>query len=257
MMTRTKRTRRKSLNVYNSDRYYNLRLHEEHETGDEVIRDRGTLDTYIANSDTVEIHDDYMPDVLLLRGDEELTISSVIKDPDIMETIVQRIGSVHYQIEKSTLEDTEVLRTVGRLGEHRDNEVSVPYQQTYTSTEAHHVRMYSRITTTNMNVTIDIEEDKATDICMGLFNLRFAIDDLHIHFLAKKEVPKESKYLYEYCRRTGKYHVKAIEQFKYFKEIHDPLSIWKMSINLYMHSREAREQILKYVLEEYESFEKR
>lgn len=233
-------SRKKSLLIGNSDRYYNLRL-----TSSKPLENKIKITRL--NEEAIEQEMDELAEKsrrIPLRDDKAYILYQEKYTNDrLIDKVIQHGGSVTYYT------DTIVpLYVIKGLSMHVESEVVYSMRKEFTKREIANVMEAFKATEVKIDVPIVLPDMSPYDILFALHALKTNVDAIQLTFppLHEEEMQERHKKYYE-KKEDGLYHLGSIYKFRFFKYIQTSLSTWAMHINILCFSKEEYEGLNKHV----------
>lgn len=233
-------TRKKSLLIGNSDRYYNLRL-----TSSKPLEDK----IKITKLNEEEIEEDM--DVLANRSrriplkDNKAYIlyQEKFTNDRLIDKVINHGGKVTYYTD--TVAPVYVIKG---LSMRTSSEVIYSMRKQFTKREVENVMEAFKATEVKIDVPIVVPDMSPYDILFALHTLKTNVDAIQLSFppLHEEEIQERHKKYYT-KKGDGLYHLGSLYKFRFFKYIQTSLSTWAMHIHIICFTQEEYEGINKYV----------
>lgn len=236
-------SRKKSLLIGNSDRYYNLAMVSSKPLEDKVKVTR-------LNEDKIEEEMDVLKDKskrIPLKDDKSYILYQEKYTNDrLIDKVINHGGSITYYT------DTVVpVYVIKGLSMHTKSDVVYSMRKEFTKREIENVMEAFKATEVKIDVPIVIPDMSPYDILFSLHALKTNVDAIQLTFppLHEREVAERHKKYYE-RKEDGLYHLKSVYKFRFFKYIQTSLSTWAMHIRIICFSKEEYEGLDEYVQED-------
>jgi hypothetical protein len=222
-------TRKKSLNIHNTDRLFNLNLTTKQDEArftkvtrineKEIERD---MDKLAAASRRFPLRDNKRYMLYKARYGNDTLLAKVMNHG----------GHVSYYTT-----DRVPLPVINQLAAVPHSEAIFQCQKSYTAEDVRNVQLASMATKISVDVPIVLPDINIYDYLFSLYPLRYHVDKVKISFpaLNEKEIQERHKPFYVFY--NGMYHLKSKYKYLCFQHLQDPLSTWKMNIWLVCDSK--------------------
>lgn len=239
-------TRRKVLNIHNTDRVFNLNLTTKQEVN------KFTKVTKINERDILSRMERLRQESgrFNKRDNREYLIYKE-KYPNnyLNEQIINHANKVYYYTE-----DRVPLHIVNSLSKTPRSEVIYKCRDTFSLEDVNNVHLTSMATKVTIDVPLVLPDINPYDYLFSLYPLRYNVDKIQLSFpsLKKEEIKKRHKEYYAYY--NGAYHLKSKYKYKCFQYIQEPLSTWKMNLWLICDSEKDLHKIEQLVIKNNNRF---
>lgn len=231
--------RRRSLNVHNTDRLFNLNLITKQEES------RFIKVTKLNESD-IEKDMDKMESLSgrynRRDGNRYLIYKQRYSNDSVQEKIMNHGGFIYYYTN-----DRVPIPVINKLAGVPNSEIIYFCQKEYKLEDVKNVQLASMATKVSVDVPIILPDINPYDYLFSLYPLRYHVDKVKISFpvLKDKEIQKRHKKYYVYY--NGAYHLKSKYKYECFRYLYEPLSTWKMNLWLICDTEEDLRIIEDYV----------
>lgn len=239
-------TRQRSLNVHNSDRFYNCRLTTKEIDGDFTKVTR-------LNEGTIERDMDKLQkkSKRFNKRDNKayLLYQQRYSNDTVQDKVFNHGGRVSYYTT-----DRVPVPIINKLSSVPNSEVVFYCKKEHELEDVLNIQHASMATKTTIDVPIVLPDINPYGILLSLHPLRYHVDNVKLSFpsLTKSEIQGRHKKYYVYY--NGAYHLKSRYKFQFFKFVQEPLSSWKMNIWLVCDTDRDREEITKLIKKGYKNF---
>lgn len=222
-------TRKKSLNIHNTDRLFNLNLTTKQEEADFIKVTR-------LNEKQIEKDMDELKAASTRYNKRNNKRYLLYKQRYANDTVQDKVfdhgGYIYYYTT-----DRVPLPVINKLASVPQSEVVYYCKKEHTIEDVMNVQLASMATQVTVDVPIVLPDINPYDYLFSLAPLRYHVDKVKISFPALKEEELQERHKEYYVFYNGMYHLKAHYKYQCFKYIQDPLSTWKMNIWLVCDSK--------------------
>lgn len=135
---------------------------------------------------------------------------------------------------------------VKQLSMNLESEVIYLVRKDFTDQEVENIEMSNMATRVILDCPLVVPDMSPYDLLFAVHDLKGNVDQIQISFPSLTEIaPRHEQYYEQY--EDGKYYLKSMYKFRYFKYIQNSLSIWKMNIFILADSEEDYESLWKYI----------
>lgn len=238
--------RKKGLNVYNTDRTFNINLTTKQEESKFVKVTR-------LNEKEIEREMDKLKEESARFSKRNDKIYLLFKQRYPNDTLHSKIfnhgGSIKYY------SDGRVpIPVINQLAGVPQSEVIYQCKKDYTAEDVMNVHLASMATSVVVDVPIVLPDINIYDYLFSLHPLRYHVDKVRISFPALKEDEIQERHKKYYIFYNGMYHLKAKYKYQCFCHLQEPLSTWKMNIWLVCDSKKDKQIIEDMVLNDNKRF---
>ncbi|AEW47172.1 hypothetical protein BCP78_0165 [Bacillus phage BCP78] len=238
--------RKKGLNVYNTDRTFNINLTTKQEESKFVKVTR-------LNEKEIEREMDKLKEEsarFSKRNDKTYLLFKQRYPNDTLHSkIFNHGGSIKYY------SDGRVpIPVINQLAGVPQSEVIYRCKKDYTAEDVMNVHLASMATSVVVDVPIVLPDINIYDYLFSLHPLRYHVDKVRISFPALREDEIQERHKKYYIFYNGMYHLKAKYKYQCFCHLQEPLSTWKMNIWLVCDSKKDKQMIEDMVLNDNKRF---
>lgn len=238
-----KQARTKRLNIYNTDRYFNINLMKRSDITEKIKVNR-------LNEKTVEAEMDELasksPSRFALRDDKAYILYQELYTNDtLIAKVLKHGGSVSYYTD--TVVPYYVLKD---LAKNLTSEVVYPTKPSYSHKEIENIQQSFMACPVIIDCPVVLPDMSPYDVLFALHPLKTNVDKVQISFPCLQ--PDEFQARHErYYHKVGN-HYELLPKYKYefFKYVQTSLSIWAMNIWLVCDSDEDYNAVNEYIEKE-------
>lgn len=243
----TKAPRVKRLNIYNTDRYFNINLMKKEDITSKIKVTR-------FNEEEIEKEMDKLAsesvDTPIGRLDKKNNKSYLLyqeryTNDRLIQKLLKHGGSVSYYT------DTIVpYYIVEQISKNLTSEVIYPTKKHYTNREIENVQLAFTACPVTIDCPVVLPDTSPYDVLFALHPLKTNVDKIQISFprLTEEEISIRHK---EFYHKVGNYYeVRPECKYKFFKFVQTSLSIWAMNIWLVCDNDKDYEAIDRFVQKE-------
>lgn len=224
--------RKKSLTVYNTDRYVNIELLEKQKIED--YTKVSILNKEVIQKEMEALHKKSRR-LNLINDTHYLLYDEPYIDDNFVELLMQHAGGISYYTE-----GTVPYYIIEYMANKSNSQVIYTIRPEFTDREINNIETTSMATQTVIDLPVVIPYTNPYDCMFSLHPLKVHIDKVHLSFppLHDNEMTALTQKYYE-KREDGLYHAKERERFNFIRYFKDSLSIWKMNIFLICENKES------------------
>lgn len=223
-------TRRRSLNVHNTDRLFNLNL---------ITKQEESRFIKVTTINESEIEKE-MDEMKRLSGrfnkrdnKQYLIYKQRYSNDTVQEKVINHGGFIYYYTN-----DRVPVPVINQLAGVPNSEIIYFCQKEYTLEDVKNVQLASMATQVTIDVPIVLPDINPYDYLFALYPLRYHVDKIKISFPALREDEIQERHKKYYYLFDGAYHLKSKYKYECFRHLQEPLSTWKMNLWLVCDSRE-------------------
>lgn len=239
-------TRKKSLNVHNTDRMFNLNLTTKQEEAD------FTKVTRINEKEIERSMDELKRKSRRFnRRDNKkyLLYKQRYGNDTIQDKVFDHGGFVYYYTT-----DKVPIPVVNRLAGVPQSEVIYFCKKEHELEDVVNVQLASMATQVTVDVPIVLPDINPYDYLFSLYPLRYHVDKIKLSFPSLREDEIQSRHKKYYVLYNGAYHLKAKYKYECFNALKEPLSTWKMNIWLVCDSERDLKMVEAMVVKDNKRF---
>jgi len=241
-------TRKKSLNIHNTDRMFNLNLTTKQEQASFTKVTR-------LNEKLIEREMDELKRKSTRFNKRNRKSYLLYKERYSNDTVQDKImnhgGYIYYYTT-----DRVPVPVINQLANVPQSEVIYFCKKDYTAEDVRNVQLVSMATKVAIDVPIVLPDINVYDYLFSLYPLRYHVDKVNISFpaLSEKEIQDRHKEFYIFY--NGMYHLKAKYKYQCFQYLQEPLSTWKMNIWLICDSKRDLQMVESMVVRDNKRFQR-
>jgi len=241
-------TRKKSLNIHNTDRMFNLNLTTKQEQASFTKVTR-------LNEKLIEREMDDLKRKSTRFNKRNRKSYLLYKERYSNDTVQDKImnhgGYIYYYTT-----DRVPVPVINQLANVPQSEVIYFCKKDYTAEDVRNVQLVSMATKVAIDVPIVLPDINVYDYLFSLYPLRYHVDKVNISFpaLSEKEIQDRHKEFYIFY--NGMYHLKAKYKYQCFQYLQEPLSTWKMNIWLICDSKRDLQMVESMVVRDNKRFQR-
>jgi len=241
-------TRKKSLNIHNTDRMFNLNLTTKQEQASFTKVTR-------LNERLIEREMDELKRKSTRFNKRNRKSYLLYKERYSNDTVQDKImnhgGYIYYYTT-----DRVPVPVINQLANVPQSEVIYFCKKDYTAEDVRNVQLVSMATKVAIDVPIVLPDINVYDYLFSLYPLRYHVDKVNISFpaLSEKEIQDRHKEFYIFY--NGMYHLKAKYKYQCFQYLQEPLSTWKMNIWLICDSKRDLQMVESMVVRDNKRFQR-
>ncbi|AGT13421.1 hypothetical protein BigBertha_134 [Bacillus phage BigBertha] len=239
-------SRKRILNVYNTDRSKNVNLTTAQKEGDAIKVTRLNEEELEAAMTELENKSELFP----VRDDNKyLVFKQKYGNDTLQDKIFKHGGFVQYY---ST--GKAPVPVITSLAQVPQSEIIYACQKEHTLEDVKNVQLSSMATSVVIDVPIVLPDINVYDYLFSLYPLRYHVDKVRVSFpaLAKEEIQDRHKKYYRL--RNGKYYMKPEYKYECFCHLQDPLSTWKMNIWLVCDDERDKKKVDELIEKDNKKF---
>ncbi|AFQ96484.1 hypothetical protein [Bacillus phage vB_BceM_Bc431v3] len=238
--------RKKSLNIFNTDRAYNINLTTVQEEGSFIKVTK-------LNEEEIEQEMDQLKEESVrfnMRNDKRyLLFKQRYANDTLHEKIINHGGYIKYY------SDGRVpIPVINQLSSVPQSEVIYLCKKEHTIDDVLNVQLASMATSVVVDVPIVLPDINVYDYLFSLYPLRYHVDKVRISFPPLREDEIQDRHKKFYTLYNGMYHLKAKYKYQCFCYLQEPLSTWKMNIWLTCDSQKDKKMVEDLVLKDNKRF---
>lgn len=238
--------RKRSLNIHNSDRIFNLNLTTKQE------ENNFTKVTRINEKDIERKMDKLNKEsVRFNKRDDKayLLYKERYGNDTLQDKIFNHGGFIHYYTS-----DKAPIPVINRLASIPQSEIIYFCQKDYTAEQVRNVQLASMATQVAVDVPIVLPDINPYDYLFSLYPLRYHADKIKISFPSLLEDEIQDRHKPFYVFYNGAYHLKSKYKYDCFRFLQEPLSTWKMNIWLVCDSERDLNMVEEFVVRDNKRF---
>lgn len=238
-----KKAREKRLNIYNTDRYFNINLMKRSEITDKIKVNRLNEKEIEAEMDALAVKSS--PRIAMRNDKSYILYQEKYTNDTLIAKILKHGGSVSYYTD--TIVPYYVLK---ELAKNLTSEVVYPTKPSYEAREIENIQMSFTACPVVVDCPVVVPDISPYDILFALHPLKTNVDKVHISFpwLALGELQERHRRFYHQV--GDHYELKPKYKYEFFKFVQTSLSIWAMNIWLVCDSDEDYNAVNEYVRKE-------
>lgn len=239
-------TRKRTLNVYNTDRILNLNLTTVQQESDFIKVTRINEKEIEAEMDKLQKESKRYNK----RNDKKyLLYKERYPNDTLQEKIFNHGGHIYYYT------DSRVpIPVINQLAATPQSEVIYLCKKEHSLEDVVNVHLTSMATQVTLDVPIVLPDINVYDYLFALYPLRYHVDKVKISFPPLREDEIQERHKEYYVFYNGMYRMKSKHKYECFKHLQDPLSVWKMNIWLVCDSERDKKMVEDMVVREYKRF---
>jgi hypothetical protein len=241
-------TRKKSLNIHNTDRMFNLNLTTKQEQANFIKVTR-------LNEKMIEREMDELKRKSARFNKRNRKSYLLYKERYSNDTVQDKImnhgGYIHYYTT-----DRVPVPVINQLANVPQSEVIYFCKKDYTAEDVRNVQLVSMATKVAIDVPIVLPDINVYDYLFSLYPLRYHVDKVNISFPALSENEIQDRHKEFYIFYNGMYHLKAKYKYQCFQYLQEPLSTWKMNIWLICDSKRDLQMVESMVVRDNKRFQR-
>ncbi|AIW03281.1 hypothetical protein CPT_Mater124 [Bacillus phage Mater] len=241
-------TRKKSLNIHNTDRLFNLNLTTKQEEANFTKVTR-------LNEKSIEREMDQLKAKSTRYNKRNRKSYLLYKErygnATVQEKIFDHGGHVYYYTN-----DRVPVPIISKLAAVPQSEVIYLCKKDHTLEDVKNVQLTSMATKVSIDVPIVLPDMNIYDYLFSLYPLRYHVDKVRISFPALSENEIQDRHKQYYIFYNGMYHLKSKYKYQCFQYLQEPLSTWKMNIWLICDSKRDMQMVEDMVIEDNKRFRK-
>jgi hypothetical protein len=238
--------RKKSLNVHNTDRLFNLNL------ATKQGESRFTKVTRLNEAD-VEREMDELKRIsgrYNKRDHKEYMLYKQRYGNDTLQyKVMDHGGFVYYYTT-----DRVPVPIINKLAGVPQSEVIYYCKKDHNLEDVKNIQMASMATKVSIDVPIVLPDINPYDYLFSLYPLRYHVDKIKISFPSLREDEIQERHKDYYIFYNGAYHLKSKYKYDCFRYLQEPLSTWKMNIWLICDSERDLKMIEDMVIRDNKRF---
>ncbi|QEG04199.1 hypothetical protein [Bacillus phage BC-T25] len=238
--------RKKGLNVYNTDRTFNINLTTKQEESKFIKVTR-------LNEKEIEREMDKLREESTRFNKRDGKVYLLFKQRYPNDTVHSKIFN-HGGCVKYYSDGRVPIPIINQLAGVPQSEVIYQCKKSYTAEDVMNVHLTSMATSVVVDVPIVLPDINIYDYLFSLHPLRYHVDKVRISFPALKESEIQDRHKEYYVFYNGMYHLKAKYKYMCFCHLQEPLSTWKMNIWLVCDSKKDKKMIEDMVLNDNKRF---
>jgi hypothetical protein len=239
-------SRKKSLNIHNTDRLYNLNLTTKQEEARFIKVTR-------LNEKEIERDMDVLKAASTRFNRRNQKRYMLYKERYSNDTVQEKVfdhgGHVYYYTT-----DRVPTPVINKLASVPQSEVIYCCKKEHTIDDVMNVQFASMATKVTMDVPIVLPDINVYDYLFSLYPLRYHVDKVKISFPALSEKEIQDRHRPFYVFYNGMYHLKSRYKYECFHHLRNPLSTWKMHIWLVCDSKKDLHMVEELVTRDYKGF---
>lgn len=236
--------RQKRLNIYNTDRYFNIRLMKREDISNKVKVTRLNEDEILKEMNQLE--EESSPRIPKRDNKSYIVYQEKYTDDTVVAKILNHAGAVTYYTEGIV-----PYYTLKSLAKNVTSEAMYQAKKEYSKKEIENIQMSFSACPVVIDLPIVIPDISPYDVLFSLHPLKTNVDRVQISFpwLRKEEVQERHKQYYTWVEdeKEGHYELPALYKYRFFKYIQTSLSIWAMNIWVVCDSDEDTKEMEKLI----------
>lgn len=239
-------TRKKSLNIHNTDRLFNINLTTKQDEARFIKVTR--LNEKIVEREMNQLKAESSR--FNKRNDKcYLLYKERYGNDTLQDKVFDHGGYIYYYTDGRV-----PMPIVNKLASVPQSEVIYFCKKKHTLEDVKNVQLVSMATKVSIDVPIVLPDINPYDYLFSLYPLRYHVDKVRISFPALKESELQERHKPFYVFYNGMYHLKSKYKYLCFKFLHEPLSTWKMNIWLICDSARDRNMVEELVMGDNKRF---
>lgn len=239
-------TRKKSLNVHNTDRMFNLNLTTKQDEADFIKVTR-------INEKEIERDMDELKKVSKRynrRNDKKYMLYKQRYGNDTVQSkILDHGGFVYYYTQ-----DRVPIPVINKLAGVPQSEIIYFCRREHELEDVKNIQLASMATKVTIDVPIVLPDINVYDYLFSLHPLRYHVDKVKISFPPLREDEIQNRHKKYYVYYNGAYHLKSKYKYECFRLLQEPLSTWKMNIWLVCDSKRDMKMVEDMVVRDNKRF---
>lgn len=239
-------SRKKVLNIHNTDRLYNLNLTTKRSESNFIKVTR-------LNEKEVERNMNKLKEASTRFNKRDDKSYLLYKERYSNDTLYDKIfdhgGFVTYYTT-----DRVPVPVIAKLAGVPQSEVIYYCKRDHILEDVRNIQLASMATKVTIDVPIVLPDINPYDYLFSLYPLRYHVDKIKLSFPALREEELQERHKEFYVFYNGMYHLKAIYKYQCFQHLHEPLSTWKMNIWLVCDSEMDKKMIEDMVVRDNKRF---
>ncbi|QPW37239.1 hypothetical protein GMNKNHGO_00017 [Enterococcus phage vB_Efa29212_3e] len=243
----TKAPRVKRLNIYNTDRYFNINLMKKEDIARKIKVNRLNEEEIEREMDELASNPLKTPIGYMDRTNEKSYILYQEKytNDRLIQKLFKHAGSVSYYT------DTIVpYYIIEQISKNLTSEVIYPTKNSYENREIENVQLAFTACPVTIDCPVVLPDVSPYDVLFALHPLKTNVDKIQISFPCLTEEEFDTRHEEYYHKVGSHYEVKSEYKYKFFKYVQTSLSIWAMNIWLVCDSDEDYNKIDRYIQKE-------
>lgn len=240
--------RKKSLNVHNTDRLFNLNLTTKQEESRFIKVTR-------VNEADIERQMDELKKQSIRYNRRDNKTYMLYKQRYGNDTVQNKVfdhgGFVYYYTT-----DRIPIPVINQLAGVPQSEAIYFCKKEHTLEDVKNIQLASMATKVSIDVPIVLPDINPYDYLFSLYPLRYHVDKIRISFPSLREDEIQERHKPYYVFYNGAYHLKSRYKYECFCYLQEPLSTWKMNIWLICDSEKDLDMIEKMVVRDNKRFRK-
>jgi len=241
-------TRKKSLNIHNTDRLFNLNLTTKQDEANFIKVTR-------INEKAIEREMDQLKakSTRFKKRNKKhyLLYKERYGNDTIQDKVFDHGGHIYYYTT-----DRVPVPIINKLAAVPQSEVVYFCKKEHTLEDVRNVQLVSMATKVSIDVPIVLPDINIYDYLFSLYPLRYHVDKVKISFPALSEKEIQDRHKPYYVFYNGMYHLKSKYKYLCFQYLQEPLSTWKMNIWLICDSKRDMAMVEEMVIKDNKRFRK-
>lgn len=246
MSNKLKMSRKRFLNIYNSDRSRNTNL----TTTEEVSK---SIKVTRLNEGEIEKEMDELAkasDIIAVRDEKKYLIYKQKYGNDtVNHKVIKHGGFIQYY------SDGRVpLPIINDLAQVPQSEIIYACKKEHPKEDVDNVYLASMATSVVVDVPVVLPDINIYDYLFSLHPLRYHVDKVRLSFPPLQETELSSRHKKYYYLHNGKYYMKAKYKYQCFCHLQEPLSTWKMNLWIVCDDQLDREKVHNLIEKDNKKF---
>lgn len=238
-----KKAREKRLNIYNTDRYFNINLMKRDDIEGKIKVNR--LNEQDIEAEMDELASQSSPRIAVRDEKSYILYQEKYTNDRLIAKVLKHGGSVTYY--SDTIVPYYILKELAR---NLTSEVVYPTKPNYSQREIENIQMSFTACPVIVDCPVVVPDISPYDVLFAMHPLKTNVDKIQISFpwlTADELQPRHIKY---YQEVGDHYELKPKYKYDFFKYVQTSLSIWAMNIWLVCDSNTDYDAVNEYVLSE-------
>ena len=239
-------TRKKSLNIHNTDRLFNLNLTTKQDESQFIKVTRLNEKQIEKEMDELKAQSRRFNK----RNEKSYMLYKQRYGNDtVQEKVFDHGGYIYYYTT-----DRVPVPIINKLAAVPQSEVIYSCKKEFTLDEINNVHLVSMATKVSVDVPIVLPDINPYDYLFSLAPLRYHVDKVRISFPALREEELQDRHKQYYVFYNGMYHLRSKYKYDCFKYLQETLSTWKMNIWLVCDSNNDMHSVERMVVRDNKRF---
>lgn len=235
--------KQKRLNIYNSNRYFNIHLIFREDVGGMIFVNKLNEDELLASMEL--LHNQSMNGINKRDTNHYIIFNGDDNNDKLIKRLFEHGGTVDFYTE--TVVPFYVIEHLSK----RLNSRAIFYiRKEFTQREIENVQLTFTACPVVIDVPVVLPDTNPYDLLFSLHDLKTNVDRVQIAFPRLKEEELSERHKQYYYKEGDYYYLKAKHKYAFFKYIQTSLSIWAMNIDIVCENQKDYDTLNTFVNKE-------